>query len=346
MPTLHDTTVLTKKIFTWGGIGIAAIILLVFLIRGGAALFSILFPKAPPPPTTVYGKMSPVPFPESQFSEKYTYSIDTVSGKLPVFPDRAKVFETITPVPRLLDLRDSRILVNKTQYAAGETSITDTVYSWRYNSNFNKKITYNIVSKDFTIDSNYLTDPLLVDTIGTPTAETAIKSVTQFLETLELYPLEFDEEKTTTQYLYIQNAQTYPATSISSAQVTRVDLYHKDLNELPVMYPNPPFSSTYFIVKSPSEIVQAQLHFQTLEESQATYPIKSAEQAFEELKSGKGHIAAYYGEGTEIVLKDSYLAYFMSDVKQQFIQPIIVFEGKNGFYAYVTAISEEWVEQP
>lgn len=345
MPTLHDTTELTKNVFKWGGAGIAGIILLVFLVRGGIALFNIIFPKTPPPPTTVYGKITAIPFPESQFTQKYTYTVDTISGKLPVFSDRIEVFETITPVPKLLDLRDARVLVNKAQYAAGETVITDTVYSWRYNSNFNKKMTYNIVSKDFSIDSNFLTDPSLSEQFGTPTGENAIATVVGLLEGLKSYPMELDEQKTTTQFLYIQDAQTFPSTSISSAQITRVDLYHKDLNKTPVVYPNPPFSSLYFFVKNGPEIVQGQFSQQTLKVPGATYPIKSAEQAFEELKSGKGFIAAYYGETKEIVLKDSYLAYYMSDTKQQFIQPVIVFEGKNGFYAYVQAITDEWIEK-
>ena len=345
MPTLHDTTVLTKNVFKWGGAGIAGIILLVFLVRGGIALFNVIFPKTPPPPTTVYGKMTAIPFPESKFTQNYTYTVDTISGKLPVFPDRTEVFETVTPIPKLLNLRDARVLVNKAQFAAGETVITDTVYSWRYNSNFNKKMTYNIVSKDFSIDSNFLTDPTLSEQFGTPTGENATLAVVDLLEGLELYPLSLDEAKTTTQYLYVQDAQTFPATSISSAQITRVDLFHGDLNKIPVVYPNPPFSSLYFLVKNGLEIVQGQFTLQALKVPGATYPIKSATQALEELKNGKGFIAAYYGESNEIVLKDSYLGYYMSDAKQQFIQPVIVFEGKNGFYAYVPAITDEWLEK-
>lgn len=343
MPTLHDTTELTKNIIKWGGIGITAIIILVFLFRGSIVVYKSIFPDKPPAPEASFGKIPPIQFPESKITGNFTYVIDTVSGKLPAFSDRANVFETAVPVPNLLNLRDARIKLSSVSFSSNERRITDTVYTWTDRNNSSRVITYNIVSNDFNIISNYLADPFIRDQQGAPAAGIAVKEVTNFLEKLNLYPMDFDPTLTQTQYLTLQNNETFPATSISTGQITRVDLYRKSLNKHPIVHNNPPFSSYYFLIgriDGRISILETQFNFQAITDKFSSYPLKSIEEAFDELKNNKAFIAAYYGTSKEILLKNIYLAYYIGDEKQQYIQPIFVFEGKNGFYAYVKAVRD------
>ncbi len=343
MPTLHDTTELTKNIIKWGGIGITSIIILVFLFRGSIVVYKSIFPDKPPAPEASFGKIPAIQFPVSKITGDFTYSIDTVSGKLPVFPDRAKVFETAVPVPNLLNLRDARIKLNSVNFSLNERRITDTVYTWSDRTDPDKVITYNIVSNDFNIISDYLADPFIRNQEGAPSSTIAIKEVTNFLEKLNLFPLDFDPTLTKTQYLTLQNNETFPATSISTGQITRVDLYRKSLDKYPIIYNNPPFSSYYFLIgniNGRQGILESQFAFQALTERYSSYSIKSVQEAFEELKNKKAFIAAYYGTSKEIAVKDIYLAYYIGADKQQYLQPIFVFEGKNGFYAYVKAVKD------
>lgn len=343
MPSLHDTTELTKNILKWGGIGITAIIILVFLVRGSIVVYKSVFPDVPPPPETAFGALPPLSFPKSKTDQKFTYVIDTVSGKLPSYPDRIKVFETVEPEPNLLNLRDTREKLATVDFELAETKITDTVYSWIDRTVTNKRITYNIVSNDFTISSNYLADPIVTSSQGAPSSNQALGEISTFLKALNLYPLDFDPDLTTTQYLTLQNNELFPATSISNGQITRIDLFQKDLDEIPIRYPLPPFSIFYFLLanRGPSTtLLEGQFSHQEISDISSTYPIKSIQEAYEELEDGKAYIANYYGTSSEIAIKNAYLAYYVTNEKQKYIQPIYVFEGKNGFYAYVQAIKQ------
>ena len=84
-------------------------------------------------------------------------------------------------------------------------------------------------------------------------------------------------------------------------------------------------------------------HMSLQENEFATYPLKTASEAWEDLKSGKGFIANL-GDNNEGVLKIRrvYLAYYDAGVYTEFYQPIVVFEGDNKFTAYVPAVDSQY----
>ena len=76
----------------------------------------------------------------------------------------------------------------------------------------------------------------------------------------------------------------------------------------------------------------------------ATYPIKTAQKAFRELQTRQGFIVNVGNNQQIITVRKASLAYFDSLEPQQYLQPIYVFSGDNGFQAYVRAIEAEWLE--
>lgn len=350
MLTLHSATEMTKNILKWLGISIAAILLVVLLFRGGKALLHVLFPKSPAPPTVSFGKLSPILFPHDNATGPFTYHLDTVSGTLGTFPDRAKVYKAVQAVPNLLNLQDARTKVAKVGYSTSETVVTDTVYSWEDDQKPDRVITYNIVSDDFTIASNYFTYPEILNPTNMPTQDQANFYVQNFLDNLGILPKDIDTSKTTDQLLGIQNETLYAASSLSTAQLIRVDLFQKGLDKLPIYYQNPPNSSMYFLVgdsgnSGNGQLVEANFYHQGISDASATYPLKPIDQAFDELKKGKGYIASYYGTGNTISIKNVFLAYYIGNEKQDYIVPIYVFAGKDGFYGYVVAVTSDWFKQ-
>ena len=120
------------------------------------------------------------------------------------------------------------------------------------------------------------------------------------------------------------------------------------MNKLPILYPNPPFSLINVSVASgglEGQIIEANYSYNNISEKSATYPIKTTEQAFSELKEGKGYIASYYGSDKNVSIKNVYLAYYMEEKPMKYLIPIIVFEGNNGFYGYVQAVTDELVNK-
>src|SRR3990167_6304236 len=104
MLTLNQATSLTKNVAKWSAIIVGSIILLLVLVRVGKILKEIIAPTPLPPPTVSFGKLPPIEFPKNSSEQQLNYSIDTVTGALPNFLDRANVFKIEKPSPDLLAL--------------------------------------------------------------------------------------------------------------------------------------------------------------------------------------------------------------------------------------------------
>jgi hypothetical protein len=353
MLTLHTLSEEVKTVLKWIG-GFLGVILLVYLIfNGGVFVKHTFFPTPPPPPTVSFGKLPKIVFPQSVTDTRFAYTVDTLSGSLPGFPDRATVVKTITKESSLFDLNRARDKVKAVGFSfegyiiASESALSPTLYEWNDNGDLAKRITMNIVTNNFRLTSAYLTNYSVLNPPSFPSEADAAKRVTQTLESMSLTPSDLDATKTRTELLQISNNTLIPATSISSANIIRVDLFQKDLNNAPLVYAHPPYSTMNFLVSGTDylgDIVQGTFIHQDIGTDTATYPIKTITQAFDDLQKGKAYVARYYGTDKSVPVQKIYLAYFVSEENQVYVQPIFVFEGKDGFVAYVTAIDSSWYE--
>ena len=66
-------------------------------------------------------------------------------------------------------------------------------------------------------------------------------------------------------------------------------------------------------------------------------------QAWEELQSGSAFVLQY-PKTPIITIRNIYLAYYDSISPQTYLQPVFIFEGDDGFVAYVPAVSRDYVE--
>lgn len=256
-------------------------------------------------------------------------------------------------------------------------------YEWDELTGLQRKVIFDIVAMNFTMTSEYLESNtvLRANAFRSLTDETdAVTTVGDFLKLITLLPTDLDLEKSKNpdpeksynikpQIYSIASGELTPATSLSNSQIIRVDLYQKDLAykltagrsgdltrfqefemNMPIMYPKPPYSTMNFLVGSGTnglEVVSTSYTHHTINlepEKEATYPIKTSEEAFNELQEGNAYIAAYNSNESQILVNDVYLAYYLGEEMQEYLMPIIVFEGPNGFFAYVSAIKDEALE--
>ena len=61
------------------------------------------------------------------------------------------------------------------------------------------------------------------------------------------------------------------------------------------------------------------------------------------MKSQKAYIASYYGGSSNVSIKNIFLGYYIGATKQNYLMPIVIFEGERGFFAYVSAVRDEWI---
>lgn len=324
-------------------------ILLIMVILIGAQVKGRIFPTPPPPPAVEFGKLPFIPFPKNATDRKLNFSLDTLSGILPTFPDRSKVYRISSDRPNFFSLDKAKAKISVIGFSSPGNPISEGVYQWTNKDYISRKIILNIFSSNFKLSSSFLSDPRIQFSTNLIDEKKAI----DISETLvhNLYPsiTDLEPNKTKTSIFATKNYTLMPVDSISNTEIIRVDFFQKDVDKLPILYPKGSTATMNFLVggvasHSP-EVLEASFTHQNISDSFSTYPIKIAAQAFEELKQGKAYIASYFGQDTNISIKNVYLAYYIGEEKQEYLMPIIVFEGNNGFFAYVSAIKDEWVNK-
>jgi hypothetical protein len=353
MWTLHSVTQETRTILKWAAIGIGTIIVILFLIRTGKQLKEYFFPTPQAAPTVGFGKLPKMDLPTNVVSGDFTYTLDTISGFLPAFPDRERVYPMLSTTTSLLDLDRAREKVShmgfdlKTQGKVIEKSLSPTVYTWTETDGAVRSVTMNTVTNTFSLVSPFLTDPLLASTTVTFTPDDAKQHAQDFFGDSGLFPSSIDTTLTTTSLFSVTNNTLIPATKIDTAQLMRVDFFQKNQDELPFVYTYPPRTNITAIVDGGSfqgKVMQANYFYQQMGDKSETYPIINSAQAFDELKQGRAYIASYTGTSSSIKIKTISLAYFLPNKETKYVYPVFVFKGTDNFIAYLPAITAVWFE--
>ena len=345
MLTLNQATGMTKKIATWIGIILGTLIALIILFRIGVLIKNIIAPTPPAPPTVAFGKLPEITLPANLDNKNYIYIIDTVTGELPKFPDRAKVFKVIPISTDLLALKRASQEVAQVGFTNGPARVKENIYQWNDpRSQIGRRINFDIFSSEFNISSEFFNDPVIQSGANLPSPDEAKNLAQNFLSSMAILP---DDIKTTNFYYFsIQNSQLTSVNSFGDAQIIEIDFSQNDLDNLPIYYPRP-YNSTMSIFigggENQPQILQAQYFHQKVSTESATYPIKTAQIAFSELKEGKAYIASPGKD--EVSLQNISLAYYMSDKAQNYVMPIVVFQGDNGFIAYLSAVKDAWISK-
>jgi hypothetical protein len=179
--------------------------------------------------------------------------------------------------------------------------------------------------------------------------EVAASNVRSFLSTAGMLPEDLTGP-TAHQFLKHEVAGLVPAVSLSDANLVKIHLFRKNYEEIPTLTSTPNEGNIWFLVSGLTQrgkdLIAGEYHYFPVDEAQfSTYPIKTVETAWEELKSGNYFIASNGSvqQGNEVKIRRVYLAYYDPGVPTDFFQPIWVFEGTDkNFVAYVPAVSPEY----
>jgi len=344
VPTLNKAKKETQIILRWAGIFLFIIFLFLLGTRFLAFIKDVLTP--PPPPQASFGKLPAISFPNQQ-KENITYSLNTLSGFLPNFSDRAKVYKISTNPPTLLALDKTRGKVSKVGFSSNETRIAEDVYQWTNpKSPLQKRLTINIFSADFTLSGAYLITPDLQTLGSVEEKNNAIEIAQSFLMQMSLFTDDLDREKTKATLYSIEKGTLIPTSKFSDAKIVRVDFFQKDLEKMPIYYEKGVGSTINFLVGKEGrelEVVDARYFHKNISQESSTYAIKPVSLAFLELKDGKGYIASHDPNMVEVTIKKVTLGYYIGELEQEFLMPVVVFEGDNDFAAYVSAVKGEWI---
>ena len=349
MFTLSAASKATKDILKWGGLIVALIVVISLIGRILLSAKNIFFPSPPPKPTVAFGKLTSQNFPANVTDQKFNYSLNTLTGQLPNLPSQAKVYKILPVQPDLLALSKFDSQVTKIGFISGHTALSNNVFEWKNDSNqsnLDKRLRFNLATYGFTILSSYTSNQAVLSAKNLPSEKDAKAMAQALLENMKTLPEDIDFTKTITNLYSINNGVLNKAASISNAQIIEVNFVQNDLDNIPIFYEKPLSSNIRVLVgggDNGGQIVGANYAYQKISNDFSTYPLKTTEQAFNDLKQDKGYLASYTGHSSNVVITNVFLAYYVGNQPQDFVMPIFIFQGNDNFYGYVPATADEWI---
>jgi hypothetical protein len=349
MATLTSTAIVARKTIKYG------IFLILFLIIGrifldaGIKIYKKVFPTPTPAPTVKFGRLTPIPFPKNGVTANIIYTLETPDGGLPTdIPTQAKVYFMPKTSANLLSLDAAKSKASALGFSANVQQASETVYKFT-NRNYPSTLQMNIITSTFSISYDLIADESPINA-KPPVAEVATSNFKSFLEDANMLPIDLTGP-TTHDFLKISNGELTSAISLSEANFVKINLFRKDYDNLPSMTGNPNQGNVWAIISGSrnqaQQIIASEYHYHAVDESQfSTYPIKTPTDAFAELQSGGGFIASLglNKDGDTLKIRRVHLAYFDPDADTEYFQPIYVFEGDNGFLAYLPAVTADYYQ--
>jgi hypothetical protein len=345
MASLTQVSIATRKTIRYGIYSIIALIIARYMFLAGVKIYRYFFPIPPPAPLVAFGKLPKLPFPAKPPAEGLSYTLETPEGGLPKFSYQAKVFYMPKVFTGLLSLDIAKDRATKLGFSPAGAEITETVYKFPHPKS-PAELQISIATGVFSISYDLSADPSPLQ--EKPVApEVAASKVRSYLSTSGLLPKDM-EGPAKSEYVKLVNDKIVGAISLSDANFVKVNLFRKKYDDLPGMTPDPNSGNVWFIVSGVTEkekqMIAAEYHYFPVDETKSsTYPIKTAQVAWEELTAGKGYMASLgTNENKNITIRRIYLGYYDGGTAMDFYQPVFVFEGDNGFITYVPAVTDAY----
>ncbi|MCJ7827578.1 hypothetical protein MUP65_00320 [Patescibacteria group bacterium] len=346
---LTEAAYYSRKGLKIGGLFIVAVLVLRSSVILTTNIIEILKPEPKELPNYQYGTRLPaIAFPPQSEVPPLTFSLETVDGKLPILDELAIVHIIPQRDYSVLTLQEARQKADKYGFTSEPRqleNITETVYQWRKGEEIASTLTMKVITQTFEYRYEYEKDQNMLNSNLLMNEETAIDQARDALRLGGFYPLDLvGGKKTTILYRYDPSGLKKVYTVVD-ADFIRVNHQRTDINELPVLSPNPEKTNVSVLVSKDQKNAAVEIssnYYPVNEISQATYPLKQSVDAWNELKNGHAFVASL-GDNLDgdVHIRQVYLAYYDPNIPQDFLQPIYVFEGDDNFMAYVPALSNE-----
>ncbi len=360
MATLTEASIVARKAIKYGAIGFVAITILWYVGVAVVNYYKLLNPPASPPPTVDFGQLQSIGFPESKDRPKITLELPT--GRIPAFPDRMRVYFAPTKRSGFADPTRATDTATALGFLFRPEQPTETRYVWTNQDQLASKLDMNIVSGHFALTRQWQNNPALATMANFVSDKQVITDAENYLRRVGL--LEDDAvgvEKIT--YLKDDVGKLVNALSLSDADFVQLDLFRRNLDEIDPASKTKEIKASYpFYRTDPNmgliravvsgsknlneKFIRLDYAYTSIDyTNNGTYPIKSGEQAWAELSSGGGYVSPTGPKNGEVKVRRIFLGYYDSGTGQQYAMPIYIFLGDQGFTAYVSAVSDEWIKK-
>lgn len=299
-------------------------------------------------PDTKFGILPYPDFPNlSVSSSNFSYSLDTSTGNLPKlgvdpgFDKIMKVYFIPKSYASLLSPQKSQELANKFNILSDPQILSETKYRFSENG---KTLTVDLDTNNFL----YKKEATISGKVTLEEDDKLVLGFETILNTLGI--LTDDLKKGRTKVILLKNdgKNLIPTILRTEAQAAQISLWVQNIDKKSIFTPdfnkglvNGIVSSSaldlenYYILQFSNYPIDTSTY--------ATYSIKTAEAAYNDLKGGKGVVILQPAK-PQVSISSVYLGYYLPDNYTSYLQPIYVFEGPQ-FVAYIPAITNEFLNQ-
>jgi len=349
MASLTETVQFLKKAAKYGLIAVVSFFIIKTGLSVGKNLWLRFNPPPPPEPTVAFGKLPPIKFPQMQKISGLEYKLENITGSLPKLPTLMEIYPCPTQRASLLALEKTKQKVANLNFKTEPAKITDEIYRWEKNISPYTTLEANIVNGTINFSYNW---KLYDDLTRNPEVfdkQEAVQETRKYLKSAGLLKQDLEEGTYKTQFLQATGGKILPAISLSEADFIKVDIFRKNVDEYPVLTANPDRGIVSILFSGSKDknkkVISFDYNYYPIDLTNfATYPIKTNSQLWEELEKGRAYLSSYDQKTKNIIIRNIYLAYYDSFEKQDYLQPIIVFEGDNNFQAMLPIITDQWLE--
>lgn len=341
--SLTDTASFSRKAFRWILIFLGAVIALFVFFLVGRALINLIFPPSPPPPTAAFGKLPKLDFTEGiSASSNMEYIIETISGDLPVFEDKARVFR-ISPGDATFGSGEKiKKLASKLNFDPNPQGLSGNIYQFLDPKEVGRTLSIDVSNFNFVLDSEFYNQTKLIAQ-NAGDEKNAIDAAYDFFTPFNFDPLDFPIDTAKTRLLRIDGQNLVEVPAVIDANVIEVSFFRSEIDKFEVISSNAEKPPAVAYV-SKRKIVRAKLNKQDIRLNEfATYPLRGTQAAFEDLTAGKGAFNKQ-PDNNNFAIREVKLGYLENEGVQEYLQPVYLFKSDDGLIAYVSAVSDTWLD--
>jgi len=321
--------------------------LLVFMIMYFSVRLYLVILESNKPKATYtqlnFGRLDKIVLKEATNSGGFNYTLDTVEGVPVTATEAAKIFFMPEATPRF-GYREKIYLMAKSFGFDTEKikhKLVDREATFTDNG---EKLTIDIGNFNFKYESNIQTSAFITGSVNLSEKEIENKAV-DFLKSVGRYPDELSTGPINIIYLkYDPSTRNFiNVDRRNEASAVEVDFYRPNIDNLKIATPRF-FNSQNYVVMTFNldeiKIIRAQVaFFEKSEEQTGIYPLKTGQEAWDDLVAGRGMVVAGQAGLKNILIKKMDVYYLDPAVYQTYLQPVYVFLGDNDFVAYVQAVN-------
>jgi hypothetical protein len=348
-PNLTQVTHVGRLAVKYGMIALVVLIVGRIFLTAAINYWKAMNPPPQPPPTIGFGPLPKIEFPDQEDEDKpNSYILELPTARFPEFPDRAKVFFMPSVAPSLLADELVRQKASSFKFVFQPEILGERTYRWTRTEDIDMSLTMDTLNYNFSLRSNFKAKPEFLINPSLPEEFEAVAKVKSVLDRADLLADDVATASGKVSFIRSLGGELTSAASLSDSDFIRVDLNRVPVDDKYPMYTSEGTRGTISAIltgatNTLSGVVEIDNFYHPIDYEQVeTYPLRDVKMAWKVLQAGEGYVSSK-GELEAAMIRDVELGYYDSEQEQEFLQPVFVFKGDDGFIGLVSAVDPQYM---